>query len=63
MSQKKTMIIVFSLTSTLAGCVGSDDESAHQKRKKNTPLTANFQHYIITLQYGGNYACHPHQYG
>lgn len=45
MSQLKTMIIVLlTLTSTLAGCVGSDDESAPSTAEEIPPLTAPNQH-------------------
>ena len=41
MSQLKTMIIVLlTLTSTLVGCVGSDDDSAPSTAEKIPPLTA-----------------------
>jgi len=45
MSQLKTMIIVLlALTSTLVGCVGSDDDSAPSTAEKIPPLTAPNQH-------------------
>ena len=45
MSQLKTMIIVLlTLTSTLAGCVGSDDESAPSTAEEIPLLTAPNQH-------------------
>ena len=45
MSQLKTMIIVLlTLTSTLAGCVGSDDESAPSTAEEIPSLTAPNQH-------------------
>ncbi|MDP6328749.1 MAG: redoxin domain-containing protein [Candidatus Thalassarchaeaceae archaeon] len=45
MSQLKTMIIVLlTLTSTLVGCIGSDDDSAPSTAEKIPPLTAPNQH-------------------
>tara|TARA_B000000475_G_C15793886_1_gene364650 strand:+ start:57 stop:611 length:555 start_codon:yes stop_codon:yes gene_type:complete len=45
MSQLKTMIIVLlTLTSTLAGCVGSDDDSAPSTAEEIPSLTAPNQH-------------------
>ena len=51
MSQLKTMIIVLlTLTSTLAGCVGSDDDSAPSTAEEIPSLTAPNQHGdIVTL--------------
>ena len=53
MSQLKTMIIVLlTLTSTLAGCVGSDDESAPSTAEEIPSLTAPNQHGDnVTLSY------------